>query len=288
MVKMTSKSHDQEEHAPDTGRVSGGESGFVLFAVLVAIVALSALAVWITGRATSDAQTLSVEASLLQARNAADAGLQRVLAALADQEDSLRRGLSPYAPGARWTFGSADLRLRVRAESGKVDVLVGNRQLLGLVVRATISDAALADEILGRIDRLRQGGAVPESLIALFPPALRLGDTAHILDDHLTLVANQGGVDPLAATPLVRGAILALYPGLDAAMAQSVENGLLTADLAAGLGAMISQQRPLYTIDAQASLPNGIRSRRSALVTLDSAGRSARIERMLDLPPTDE
>jgi hypothetical protein len=256
---------------------------FVLFAVLVAVLAISALAVSTAGWMTADAGALTVEANIIESCSAAEAGLVRSFASFEDRDDVL--GLTPYKPEVQWTFQGVSVRLRMRAESGKLDVLYADPKWVEFVVRAMIEDDQLQRQILDRIAAMRKTNALPYDLAAILPASARVTNQAHVLDDFLTIFSAQNGIDPLAAAPLVRNAIIQNRPDLKEAMDQSGKAGRITPDLAAGLGPIIVQPRPLYTVEAQAQLPNGIRCREAALVFAQMNGGEVRIERQYALPP---
>ena len=273
-------------HTPRRTSMSPDQHGFILFAVLVAVVAISMLAVSLSRRAGADAGSLAVEADMILADTAADAGVVRIIAALGNLEDPLARRLSPYNDAIRWMFGGLSVDLRVRAESGKVDILAGDRQLIERVVGKAITDPELASAVLARIDEIRQKRILPDTLAAILPPAARLSAQAYALDQHLTVFSAQSGIDPLAASAIVRDSLIELRPQLKAAMAESLQLGYLTTALTEGLGSAIAQQRPLYSIEAQAILPNGIVARRGALVSTAGNGGDVRVERRYELAPT--
>ena len=271
---------------PRRASMSSDQRGFILFAVLVAVVAISMLAVSLSRRAGADAGSLAVEADMILADTAADAGVVRIMAALGDLDDPLARRLSPYNGAIRWIFGGLSVDLRVRAESGKVDVFAGDRQLIERVVGKAITDPELASAVLARIDELRQKRILPDTLAAILPPAARLSAEKYALDQHLTVFSAQTGIDPLAASEIVRDSLIELRPQLKSAMAESLQLGYLTTALTEGLGSAIAQQRPLYSIEAQAVLPNGIVARRGALVSTAGNGGDVRVERRYELAPT--
>lgn len=271
---------------PRRASMSSDQRGFILFAVLVAVVAISMLAVSLSRRAGADAGSLAVEADMILADTAADAGVVRIMAALGDLDDPLARRLSPYNGAIRWIFGGLSVDLRVRAESGKVDVFAGDRQLIERVVGKAIADPELASAVLARIDELRQKRILPDTLAAILPPAARLSAEKYALDQHLTVFSAQTGIDPLAASEIVRDSLIELRPQLKSAMAESLQLGYLTTALTEGLGSAIAQQRPLYSIEAQAVLPNGIVARRGALVSTAGNGGDVRVERRYELAPT--
>ena len=271
---------------PRRASMSSDQRGFILFAVLVAVVAISMLAVSLSRRAGADAGSLAVEADMILADTAADAGVVRIMAALGDLDDPFARRLSPYNGAIRWIFGGLSVDLRVRAESGKVDIFAGDRQLIERVVGKAITDPELASAVLARIDELRQKRILPDTLAAILPPAARLSAEKYALDQHLTVFSAQTGIDPLAASEIVRDSLIELRPQLKAAMAESLQLGYLTTALTEGLGSAIAQQRPLYSIEAQAILPNGIVARRGALVSTAGNGGDVRVERRYELAPT--
>lgn len=271
---------------PRRDSTSSDQRGFILFAVLVAVVAISMLAVSLSRRAGADAGSLAVEADMILADTAANAGVVRIMAALGDLDDPLARRLSPYNGAIRWIFGGLSVDLRVRAESGKVDIFAGDRQLIERVVGKAITDPELASAVLARIDELRQKRILPDTLAAILPPGARLSAEKYALDQHLTVFSAQTGIDPLAASEIVRDSLIELRPQLKAAMAESLQLGYLTTALTEGLGSAIAQQRPLYSIEAQAILPNGIVARRGALVSTAGNGGDVRVERRYELAPT--
>lgn len=255
----------------------------MMVAAVLAVAVIGLLAVAFVRRAGSQAEAMAVEAALVEADGAADAGLARIMAALADRDDRLAAALSPHGGGASWTFGEARLRLHVRAESGKLDLLAGDPALIRAVVADVAGDPMLARAVLDRIDLLRRGGPMPPTLLAIVPPEDRAGDLADRLGEHLTLVSGQSGFDPLAASGTLRRALVEVRPELGPALARSIAAGVVTPDLAAGLGAGLAPLRRLYAIEAEATLPNGLAVRRGAVVSVDDAA-GVRVERRADMP----
>jgi hypothetical protein len=168
--------------------------------------------------------------------------------------------------GLAWQFDRAAVRVRIRAESGKIDVMAGDLKLIAGVVDALVPDEALRSEILQGIKKARSSQVPPRTIASILPPSLRITSLASKLGECLTVFSGQSGVDPLSATPLVRKLLVGQRADLGTAMAQSVRSGRIAPDLAAGLGSQLVAQRPLYTIEVEARIPGGSVSRQEALV----------------------
>ena len=50
---------------------------------------------------------------------------------------------------------------------------------------------------------------------------------------------------------------------------------------------MLAPHRPIYTIEAEATLPNGVSAHRGALITIEETSKHVRIERTFSLTPTN-
>ncbi|MGO4339879.1 hypothetical protein AB4037_33840 [Labrys sp. KB_33_2] len=241
------------------------------------------MAVLVSRRATTDIRAMSVEAAIIRAQTASEAGLARAVASLDDRND--RFGLTPYTGDVTWEFDGAQIRLRMEAESGKLDVLRADLALLRYVVGRLVVDPSDQALVLDQIQKLRSRNLTPYDLRAILPAKLRVSNLASAFEPHLTALVSQSGVDPIGASSLVREALLAEHPQLRDAMNQSLKWRQVTPELAAGLGAQYSLPSNLFTIDAQASLPNGIRARRRALVSLDFSSHRAYLLRDTQVSP---
>jgi hypothetical protein len=260
------------------------DGGFVLVLALLAVVALSLIAVDLAGRSSRLSQGAVVESGLIEAGLAADVGLVRILAALSATDDPLAHALDAYRGRAGWRFGETDVELRLRAESGKVDLLAGELDLIRGVVEAELPEVDARADVLARMVAVRASGRPPRSIRSVLPPALQIGDLAARLEENLTVYSGQSGVDPLSATPLLRRLIVGPRSDLADPMEESVRTGRIVPDIAAGLGSRLVHQRPLYTISAEARLPNGLRARRAALVQVEP-GRPPQILRVFQVAP---
>lgn len=251
--------------------LTDGDSGFVLFVVLVAVVAIASLAVILASATRADIRDLSADASLIKADAAAEAGITQALASFEDRADKL--GLTPYTDDVEWTFGDVAIGLRMRQESSKIDVLHGNPNLIRHVVDTLIAAPLARQQVLERINQFRLKNEIPEDLSAILPPRLRVSSDARIFEEHLTILVDQKGVDPVGASAVVREALLSEHPGLADKIEQAVKWHQVTPDLAAELGDDYSLPANLFTIESVATLPNGVKAGRWALVTLDSDAR---------------
>jgi hypothetical protein len=263
-----------------------GDTGFVLIVALMAVLGLSLVAVDLGRRSSASAEAAAVESGLIEAGLASDAGLARALAALSDDTDPYLARSLVTADGLAWSFGRAAVRLRIRPESGKIDLMAGEIELIRGVVEALVPDEASRADILRRVHAMRNVNMPPHAVSAILPPSLRVTALASRLADSLTVFSGQSGVDPLSASPLVRKLLVARRADLAAAMVASVASGRIASDLAAGLGNRLVTQRPLYTIEVEARLPGGIVSRQAVLVTL-VPGQDPEILRRLE-PSSDE
>jgi hypothetical protein len=260
------------------------EGGFVLVLALIAVLGLSLIAVDLGRRSSEFAEIASVESGLIEAGFAADAGLAVALAALSDETDLHAARSMASDEGLQWHFDRATIRIRIQSESGKVDLMAGELELIRGVVGALVADETMRGEILRRVEDVRRSQIPPRTIAAILPPSLRVTSLASRLSACLTVFSGQAGIDPISATPLVRKLMIAERADLVMAMAQSVRTGRIAPDLAAGLGSRLIGQRPLYTIAIEARLPNGVVSRRAVLARV-THGRDAEILRRLDPGP---
>jgi hypothetical protein len=271
---------------PKLARPDRDSSGFILVVALMAVLGLSLVAVDLGRRSSASAEAAAVDSGLIEAGFAAEAGMARALAALSDDTDPYLARSLVSDDGLAWSFERAALRLRIRSESGKVDLMAGEIELVRGVVEALVPDGASRAEIMRRVRAMRNVNMPPPTISAILPPALRITALAARLADGLTVFSGQSGVDPLSANPLVRRLLVARRADLAAAMAESVASGRVASDLAAGLGSRLVAQRPLYTVEAEARLPGGIVSHEAVLVEL-VPGQVPDILRRLDAAPGD-
>ena len=265
----------------------GNEEGFILIVALLAVAGLSLIAVDLSTRSSGFAQIASIESGLIEAGFASDAGLAKALAALSDDTDPYWAQSMASEAGMAWQFDRATVRLRIQAESGKVDLMVGEIELIDGVVKALVADATVRSDIMQRVKQVRNTQTPPRTISAILPPSLRITPLASRFGECLTVFSGQASVDPLSATPLVRKLLIGQRTDLDEAMAQSVRIGRITPDLAAGLGSRLVVQRPLYTVEVEARIANGIVSRQAALVLL-APGQAPEILRRFDFAPSQE
>ena len=242
-----------------------GESGFILIAVLWMLAALAALAGAYSVYATQTAASVALPEARLRAEAAIRAGVELC----AYEELSWPRAARPHAGSFSTLVGDSRIDVVFHSESGRIDINAASREVIaGLFEELRAGHAGanyLADRIvawrskLKNQDRLREAaiytkaGLSYQPLGAPFDNVLELallpGMTSALLNDslpHLTIFGAGDRIDPLAADPVVLGAL----PGVTAAEVNAVlaaQNG--PAPDAAALAAVAGSVKGFFDTD---------------------------------------
>jgi len=247
--------------------------GIALPVVLIALAALSALAVTMTRRSVMVyRETRALEQSL-QVQHLLDAGLQRGLFAILSPDDELLPRLRT-GRAVPFEFQGRTIRIDLIIESGKVDVNAADPELLKSVIRGLLGPEAgprVAEFVLSERQRGRWFGNVASVL----PLVEQQGPSAALLHRHLTTYTGQTGISPFAAPPRT----LELVPGASPVEVELLkrmrETGEYNGTVFSGdLGRFLSAERPIYTIGASLQLSASQTRRRELTIMLNVKDRS--------------
>ncbi len=114
---------------PNNGQSMQSQKGFALMLVLWMAVLLSIVAAGFAGTVRSEAKIARNTLSMAQAQAAADAAVHRALFDLYKftNQDEIWKSDGAWHD---WTYGEAQVRVRMLNESGKIDINTANDQLL--------------------------------------------------------------------------------------------------------------------------------------------------------------
>ena len=277
-------------------RAQGRQRGIALVLVLWGVTLLAVIAASFAFSMRTG--TVSAQNMLSSARAAtlADAGVQRALYELFKPAGDNQRWLGNGMEHP-WEFGGARISVMIQDISGRIDLNTAPDALLqGLFKSVGLDDeksSALLDVILDwrdSDDLRRLNGAEAADYLAAglkYKPANApfetvdelqrvLGMTPQLyaqLADALTVYSKQAGVNPAVAS---RKVLLAI-PGVDEATVDSYlasRRDALAANMPAppfpkGAGFMVGANGFVYSVRAQATMPDGATFIRDAVVRID-------------------
>jgi hypothetical protein len=258
--------------------------GFVLLAVVlvIGVAALAVTAAFVTAR--RDRIDADIEVKAVRAGALADAGLTRISAALAAEDDPLVPALFGGGKPLSWRLAGQEVELSLVLETGKVDLNAGDAALIANVMRAAAPDEATASRLLARLDAVRRSRRPLEAVRGLLEPRAQTSELARNLEAVFTVWTQMRGVDPKAAPALV----LRNLPGLHSGEAALLEQAIATrshADLSpfvARFGHLLGASRPIYRAQARTRV-DGVTVTREALVLHNSVERQVSIIIQRDL-----
>jgi type II secretory pathway pseudopilin PulG len=125
------------------------ERGFALVAVLWLLLLLSIIGGVMLVEARSERRQAATEATLLQARLTADAGIDRAILSLVNGGDAERWRLDG-TPRALRLF-DRDIEVRIESEAGKIDLNAAPPPLLAALFRSQGMPPAEAEQLAGRV-----------------------------------------------------------------------------------------------------------------------------------------
>lgn len=256
-------------------RLSETEQGFSLVSVLLLTGLLSALAIAVSLMVQSTLSVSLFQRDIVQARLSADAGINRIILALEIKEDSLQLK-QPLLNVTRrqFHFQGVTVDLTIEPESGKLDINYARPDHLEAVFKALRVSQEKTEKIIQRLSVARNKRYLFYSIEEILDARDRLGPLPEQLTHFLTVTRNRASFDPRAASQLVLEAIPDLTPDeLDAiyrykagADANSV-NQTLTRH-----SALFAPPQPIYRILAVATMENGTKARREAIIMLRAYG----------------
>lgn len=259
-------------------------------AALLLVMWMIALLAALVGAFALTARIESMQGRVLSrgvvADQAARAGLEYAMTRVTESEPQLQ-----WLPDGRpyvWTFGEAQVTVRIVDESGKVDLNGADLPLLSALMRAAGAESAQADAVAGAIADWRdsdslsqpQGGAedpqyaaagrpygakdAPFDTVAEVEQVLGMTPALYArIADHLTVYSGEAQPDQQYADAVVLQAM-----GVDAApiLAQREQT------TASGQRAVVGAGSGTYSIDARARLPDRRESVLRAVVRAGSGG----------------
>jgi hypothetical protein len=251
------------------------QNGFVLLSVLIVTTIISALALAAAVVTRAHMRSTDTEIRIMEARNLADAGLTRMIAAIELQDDPLLMSLL-VSESVSWRYADMDLHLSLSHEAAKVDLNSGQPELVRNVMRAVIKDRAQVERILTRWADFRTNGRTIEATEALLDPAERFNAIGVILEQTFTTLSGARGIDPLAAS----NPVLRQVPGMTEADLLVLTNARQTRRSSTELSALktrfsplLDGERPIYRISA-GLIREGVKVEREAVIARDtSTGR---------------
>jgi hypothetical protein len=260
------------------GGASTRQGGFTLLSVLLTLGLISALLIASTLAARTDRSEAALERRLVQATALADAGLNRVAAALAGAEPLSAQLLDGSGPH-RWSFAGREIAISLGAEAGKLDLNSGDPELVVRVMHAVVQDDAKAARLIERLNAARRSRRDLESVRGLLDPEDRQGALAGAFDAVFTVWTSLPGVDPRFAAPIV----LRSLPGLSEAEAELLTqagrggNATDLSPLVARFGHLLAGSRPLYRARAEATVEGEVTVRREVLLAHNPAAGTVRV-----------
>lgn len=191
------------KHIANSGRK--GQSGFTLLIVIVLFVAISGIVVSL--QSTQRSKSLAVHAIERQTDGwlLAEAGLERAISAYLSSSDDLRDALKPDGRIATWDFSGKTVNLAVTSESGKIDVLTGDAEIVEALLTELLGQSAIRDEVRDRLATARATGLVSAVGAVLETVALHAAAAGIDASRYLTVHSAQRTVDQeTAPTSLLR------------------------------------------------------------------------------------
>ena len=185
-----------------------GQNGFVLLIVIVLFVAISGLIVSL--QSTQRGKSLAVHAIERQTDGwlLAEAGLERAISAYLSRTDDLRDALKPDGRIATWDFSGKTINLAVTSESGKVDLLAGDTELVEALLTELLGRTAVRDDVRDRLATARATGNVSAVGAVVETVALHAAAAGIDAGRYLTIYSAQRTVDqetaPASLTKLIK------------------------------------------------------------------------------------
>ncbi|HYD31111.1 MAG TPA: hypothetical protein VEB64_09695 [Azospirillaceae bacterium] len=254
-----------------------GQRGVALVAVLWGALLMAGIAAGVNGGARTEIRLARNAVLNAKAEALADAGVHRAVAGLRDPDPELQWHADgrPY----RMSFGDAAVVVSIRDEGGKADLNTGAEEvLLAALIAAgspTAEAVALAAAIADWRDpdgersprgaedpdyaaagRIEGAGDRPFEAVEELRSVLGLGGERYRrLRPFITVSGHQRGLDPTVAPPALLEALGAVVPP------GSIDGG--------SDGRFVSHSaRRAFTLRSEASLPDGTRFIREAIVYL--------------------
>lgn len=225
-------------------------NGFVFLSVVILLLSISLAVVHLnTSRKVEASSVVALERNV-HGWLLAQAGLERAIQAYLSPSDELRQYLEPSGGYAVWEFDGVDIRLSVAAESGKLDLIEGNDQLIQVVMARLIGTGVGQENLLSEISTISETG-ISEDLQSYLETIVPLLSASGIdFWQFFTMYSGQRTVDPNTAHETVLNAIDSL----------SDTDGIW------------GRQLPVYTFSAQAVDARGTMTGVDKVVRFDPNG----------------
>jgi hypothetical protein len=236
--------------------------------VLLVTGLVSALVIASTTAARVDRVNAAAERRLAQASALADAGLNRIVAALQNSDDPLRPRLLRRSGPVPWRFAGRDVLVSLAPEAGKVDLNAGDPDLVVNVLRAVVRDDGVADRLTKRLAAWRSARQDLETVRGLLDQTDRVGTLAHDLEAVFTVWTGLRGVDPKFAPPIALRHLPGLQQGEAEVLVRASASGndAELSPFVARFGPLLGAQRPIYRARAEVSF-EGVTARKEALLS---------------------
>lgn len=271
------------------------QSGIALIGVLWGIVLMTVLAAGLSANMRDDARLAGNLLGSVQARHAAEGGVQVALLALLARNTT--GGWQAGDTVHELSIGEASVRVTLRSESGRIDLNRAPQALLEALLQSSGVDEEARRRLVAAIldwrdadSSPRAGGAEDPDYVAAGKPygakdgpfesvdelQLVLGMTPELFRDlqpALTVHSRLAGVNPEAAS---RPVLIALrkgdYEGIDSYLEEREDNrrnGLPAPPFVPAIGQpLVRTSGPAFRVHAQARLANGATAHVSAIVDM--------------------
>ncbi len=202
------------------GARSEGDRGFALPLVIWTLALLAAIALGMTAESRSDLAIARNLTDAAQAEAAADGGIWRAVARMADPDGAAAWRPDGSAHGT--AVGAIPVEIAVQDEGGKIDLNKADPQLIANLLRALGIGGSAADSLMAKVMAARahgDDGSKPRLLApADIPGLLADGAALQRLRPCVTVYSGQAGFDPatapagvLLSLPSVQPAEVAAY-----------------------------------------------------------------------------
>jgi hypothetical protein len=209
--------------------------GVVVAAVLVFMAIASALAIALIAAGRDGMREARAEGQEIAARLLLDSALERGLFALTRAGDPMLKDLRQLRP-VYWQWNGETVSLDLDIESGKIDVNMGNLDLITAAL-AHWTDRTAATTILTRIRAARLSATPFITPAAVLDPAAQFTAKRDALGRIFTAYTGAEGLDPLSIEEPVRSALEPKAGGVGSAKSFVLSS--------------VSPERPIYTLTAR-------------------------------------